>query len=121
MFQAPARLWNEIAEIGPLRTGWAEQMFPLPAEMMQDAINKELDRVTEETGSPVLAAAYLVTMPLLWEAVAIRNYLAKVGPQGSLPPLETVDDALAVAKGDYPLEPQEVEQLRRMLLVEPQE
>ena len=121
MFQAPASLWNAIAESQPLRTGWAQQMFPLPQDQLDLAVNNELERITQETGSGILAAAYLVVMPLLWEAKAIRAWTDQNGPQGSLPPVQTVDQAMAVAQGDYPLTPDERKTLRAMLLAEPQE
>jgi hypothetical protein len=121
MFNAPASVWNAIAETQDLRTGWAQQMFPLPQDSLDLAVQNELDRVANETGSKVLAAAYLLVMPLLWEAKAIRAWTAQSGPQGSLPPVETVDQAMAIAQGDFLLEPQERKTLRAMLLVEPQE
>lgn len=119
MYQAPAAIWNAIAETGPLRTKWAEQMFPLPTEVLADELAVEESRLTKESGEPLVALAYLVVMPLLWEAEAIRRFKAKVGPVPSLPTVETVDAALAVAQGDYPLTPQEVQILRAMLLREP--
>lgn len=119
MYQAPATIWNAVAETGPLATEWAEGMFGLPQDVMTDEINAELERVQAETGSPVLAAAYLVVMPLYWEQAAIRRLTDQVGPIGSLPPVETVEDAMAIAQGDYPLTPEEAKMLRAMLLVSP--
>ena len=121
MYQAPATIWNAVAETGPLRTGWAEQMFPLPQEEMDAAIEAEVARLRALVGADsVIPAAYLVTMPLLWEQEAIRNLTDRVGPIGSLPPVETVDDAMAIALGDFPLTPDEAQTLRAMLLVPPE-
>jgi hypothetical protein len=120
MFNAPARIWNEIAETGPLRTTWAAAMFPLPDGMMAPAITAEHQRLTREIGNELVATAYLLVMPLLWEREAIARYVDRVGPQGSLPPMETVDDAMFVANGDYRLTPDEQAMLRRELLVKPQ-
>ena len=119
MFQAPASVWNAIAETQTLRTAWAEQMFPLPQDEMDVAVKGELDRVEAQTGSKVLAAAYLVVMPLLWEAEAIRGWTAQNGPLASLPPVESVAQAMAVAQGDYLLTPDEAQTLRAMLLAPP--
>lgn len=120
MFQAPATIWNAVAEAGPLATDWAEQMFPLPQEMLDRALAAEVERLREETGSDLLPAAYLTVMPLLWEREAIARLTDKVGPIPSLPPVETVDDAMMVATGDFPLTPDEKATLRAMLLVPPQ-
>jgi hypothetical protein len=120
MFQAPARVWNQIAETQELRTDWAKAMFPLPQDLMDEEVSAELDRISKETGSPLVAAAYLVVMPLLWESAAIAAFNDQAGPLPSLPPVETVDDAMAVAVGDYPLTEPEKAELRQMLLVEPQ-
>lgn len=119
MFQAPATIWNAVAETGPLRTPWAEQMFPLPQEMLDRALAAETERLRAETGSDLLPAAYLTVMPLLWEREAIARLAKRAGPVGSLPALETVDDALAVATGDFLLTQDEKAQLRRMLLIKP--
>lgn len=120
MFQAPASVWNQIAETQDLRTEWANLMFPLPQDQLDLAVESELQRVKGETGSPVVAAAYLLTMPLLWEVEAIRNWQEQTGQVlPSLPILETVPQAMAVARGDYLLDQPEAEILRRMLLLEP--
>lgn len=120
MHQAPAAIWNEIAETQDLRTGWAEQMFPLPQEDLDRALANEAAKVAELAGSEVVAAAYLAVMPLLWEAQAIRAWTQEAGPNAALPPVETVAGALALAQGDYPLTPGEVGILRELLLVEPE-
>ena len=120
MFQAPASVWNQIAETQDLKTDWANLMFPLPQDQLDLAMENELQRVKGETGSPVVAAAYLLTMPLLWEVEAIRNWQEQTGQVlPSLPILETVPQAMAVARGDYLLDQPEAEILRRMLLLEP--
>lgn len=120
MYQAPAAIWNEIAETQTLRTGWAEQMFPLPQADLDRALENEAAKVAELAGSQVVAAAYLVVMPLLWEAQAIRAWVQEAGPHASLPPVETVDGAVALAQGDYPLTAGEAQILRELLLVEPE-
>ena len=75
MHQAAARYWNEIAETQPLKTEWAQQMFPLLQEDMDLALENEEKRLFRETNNPRVASAYLKIMPLLWENRAISNYL----------------------------------------------
>ena len=120
MYQAPAAIWNAIAETGPLRTAWAEQMFPLPADLLAEELDAEEKRLMAENGSGVLTAAYLTVMPLLWEREAIKRLTDREGPIPSLPPVETVDDAMAIATGDFLLTGPEKATLRAMLLAPPQ-
>lgn len=120
MYQAPATIWNALAATGLLRTEWAQEMFPLPQEELTESLAAEEKRLMAETGSGVLTAAYLTVMPLLWEQEAIRALTEQEGPIGSLPPVETVDDAMAVATGDFLLSPDEKRTLRAMLLVPPE-
>lgn len=119
MFNAPASVWNAIAETQELRTEWAQQMFPLPQEDLNLALRNEEERLEEETGSQVTAVAYLLTMPLLWEAQAIRNWQDETSPLPSLPPLENADQAVALARNEYLLTPDEAQTLKALLLVEP--
>lgn len=119
MYQAPATVWNEIAETQTLRTPRAEQMFPLPQEDLSQALRNEEKRLEDETGSQVLAAAYLTVMPLLWEHRAIRLYQEAEGPKASLPAVENLDAAMSVAESDFLLTPAEKARLREMLLVKP--
>ena len=120
MYQAPARVWNQIAEAGPLRTGWAEQMFPLPDDLLLLGLENEEKRLAQILPNGKTVAAYLTVMPMLWEAQAIRNWQAVAGPSMAVFPLESVEQAMRVAMGDYRLEPQEQEALRALLLVEPE-
>ena len=121
MYQAPATIWNAVAEAGPLRTAWAEQMFPLPQDSLDKALAAEAARIEEEPGSDALAAPYLTVMPLLWESEAISRLLEQTGPIASLPPVETVDEAMAIATNDFLLTAPEKATLREMLLAPPPE
>ena len=116
LHQAATRYWNEIAESQPLKTEWAQQMFPLPQEDMDLALEKEEARLTRETSNPVLASAYLKIMPLLWENRAISNFL-KDNPslRIAMPPLESVSEALMVARMDFQLTTRELMKLGEML------
>ena len=50
---------------------------------------------------------------------AIQRWVSQNGPNPALPPVPTVDAAMQVAMGDYPLTPDEAQALRALLLVEP--
>lgn len=116
MHQAAARYWNAIAESQPLKTEWAQQMFPLPQEDMDLAVENEEKRLMRETSDPVLASAYLKIMPLLWESAAISNYL-KGNPslRAAIPPIESITEAIMIAKKDFRLTTRELMKLAEML------
>ena len=120
MHQAPARIWNRIADEQTLRTAWAQQMFPLPEEQMETALEREGDRLTKEAdGDSLVAAMYLRVMPLVWEADAIRRDAMKHGPNPALPLIETAQEAAIVASKDYPMTKAQIRKLHAMLRTEP--
>jgi hypothetical protein len=119
MQQAGATVWNEIAETQALRTTWAQQMFPLQADDLDEALALEQERLTEEAGDPLIAAAYLRVMPLIWEAPAIKAFLAETGPNPALPQIETAQEAAQLASLDYPMTTKQIMKLHSMLQIEP--
>jgi len=119
MYQAPAAIWNAIAETQTLRTEWAKQMFPLPDEELDSALQQEEARLTHKAGSAKVAAAYLIVMPLLWEREAIAAFRQENGSLASLPEIETAQEAVIVASKYYPLTQAQQATLRNMLLTAP--
>ena len=120
MHQAAATYWNQIAEQQPLATAWAEQMFPLPQERLDVALDREEKRLTRETNDPVLASAYLKIMPLLWERTAISNFLlANPTLRIAMPPQESVSEALITARKDFRLTTPQMSKLSEMLKRKP--
>jgi hypothetical protein len=119
MHQAPATIWNQIAEMQPLATPWAEQMFPLSDQEMETALAREEERLTPMAGSAKVAAAYLMVAPLVWESEAIRAFSEEAGPIPSLPLIETAQDAVIVASADFPLTKAEQRTLHDMLSTPP--
>lgn len=121
MYQATAKIWNEIADSQTLETDWAKQMFPLPPDDMLEALNREERRIAEEKDVPLrLATAYLLVMPLLWERRAIARYVAS-HPQAeaALPNVETVGEAVMLASKEYSITSQDQRQLAAMLVMPP--
>jgi len=116
MHQAAARYWNEIAKSQPLKTEWAQQMFPLPQEDMDLALENEENRLFRETNNPILVCAYLKIMPLLWENVAISNYLEdNPSLRVAIPPIESIPEAILIARKDFHLTTRELMKLGEML------
>lgn len=116
MHQAAARYWNAIADSQSLKTEWARQIFPLPQEDMNLALENEEKRLIRETSNPVLASAYLKVMPLLWESAAISNYLKdNPGLRAAMPPIESIAEAIIMARNDFRLTSRELMKLAEML------
>lgn len=119
MYQVPTAIWNQIAETQPLVTDWAKLVFPLPEEDQEALVTGEELRLATETGSAILATAYLTVMPLLWERKAIRLYQEEFGLNQGLPSIETVQEAVIVASKDRPLTVSQQRTLSDMLSKEP--
>jgi hypothetical protein len=120
MHQAAARYWNEIAESQPLKTEWAQQMFPLPQEDMDLALANEEKRLLRETNNPVVASAYLKIMPLLWENEAISNFLRdNPNLRVAMPEIVSISEAILIARKDFQLTTPEMKKLAEMLRKKP--
>jgi hypothetical protein len=116
MHQAAARYWNQVAESQRLATPWAKQMFPLPQSELDAALAAEEARLTRETNDPVVASAYLKVMPLLWERTALSNFLlANPSMRIAMPPVESVPEAIQMARKDFRLTTGQMTTLSRML------
>lgn len=116
MHQHPAPVWNAIAEMQPLQTDWAEQMFPMPQEALDVAMDQEQTRLAGEMGSDRLAMAYLAVMPTLWEAPAVQAFKASGHYlSDGVTVMETVQQAVIAASRDYSLTTREQAQLEKKL------
>lgn len=120
MHQAAAKFWNEIAATQPLKTQWAQEMFPLPQAELDAALEREEQRLTRETNDPQVASAYLKIMPLLWENEAISKFLnANPSLMTAMPPLQSQTEALTVARKDFRLTTGQMMKLQKLLSVQP--
>lgn len=116
MHQAAAKYWNEIAASQLLRTEWAQQMFRLPQEDLDLALENEGKRLIQERNNPALAGAYLKIMPLLWESAAISGYLKhKPNLRAAIPPIESIAEATMIASNNFRLTTPELRELAQML------
>lgn len=120
MHGVAARIWNEIAATQPLATGWAQQMFPLPAEELETALAREEAKLVRSRIPAIVAASYLEVMPLYSERIAISRWKAMTdsGIQ-ALPTIESPDEAVALASRDRPLTPWQQTLLRSLLASPP--
>ena len=117
--QVATRVWNEIGETVPLKTDWAKQMFPLPPSEMEKALDLEQERLSK-ADRPVVVAAYLLVMPLLWEREAIAKF-KRAHPEmmDALPNVESVQEAVMLASTEFPLDKRQQQRLARLLQTAP--
>lgn len=119
MHQVATRVWNEIGETVPLATTWAQQMFPLPTDQMAKALDREEKRLSMKD-KPVVVAAYLLVMPLLWERAAIAKFKTEHPEMIEvLPEVESVQEAVMLASQEFPLDKRQQQRLARLLQTEP--
>jgi hypothetical protein len=122
MHQVAATYWNQIAKSQSLATEWARDMFPL----LQDDLDRELDwqefRLEDQGVDHQVSAAYFKIMPLLWERIAISNFL-QTSPslRAKMPPLESLPEALLTASRDFGLSDAQLNTLSIMLAKNPSE
>jgi hypothetical protein len=120
MHQAAAMYWNQIAESQRLATEWAKDMFSLPQDMLDRALEYEERRLINEGADFQVSAAYLKFMPLLWESEAISNFLLDNPTlRIAMPPMADLDEALWWAQEDFRLNVFQMNELRDMLKVPP--
>jgi hypothetical protein len=77
----------------------------------------EEDRIVRDHKvAPIVAAAYLLVMPLLWERRAIRTFKDQHPEMNrALPPVETVEDAVEMASEEFALDSNQKQQLDALL------
>lgn len=129
MHQVAASVWNQIGATVPLVTGWAQQMFPLPAEDLETALNNEESRIAEEAAAMepkseqpdrLTAAAYLTVAPLLWENEAISRFKTDHPEmERALPTVTSVEEAVNLASEEYVLDSTRRQKLGALLQEEP--
>ena len=95
-------------------------MFPLPQSELDRALEREEARLTRESNDPQVASAYLKIMPLLWENEAISKFLnANPSLTTAMPPLQSLSEALMVARKDFRLTNGQMMKLKTLLSAQP--
>lgn len=108
-------VWNQIAETQKLRTAWAQKVFALNSEEMQQAEDKEYKALARAVGHDV-AASYQDVKPLLLENEAISRFTqAQPMYREALPEVTSIAEALILASMERPLS-QTQQKLLKMLL-----
>jgi hypothetical protein len=118
MYSVAAPIWNQIAKTQELQTKWAKKMFQLDDETMTEALNQQGDQLTAQGVSDPVALALLTVGPLLWENVAISQYLVssnRMDLRTALPEVCSINEAVILASMDRPLTPFQQKQLAKLL------
>ena len=119
MHQIAVKVWNEIAEQGDLNTAWAKRVFPMSEAKMDRALSLATDNL-QKTHPSLVAAAYLMVMPLLWERDAIVEYVTDHPEMTSaLPEVTAVDEAVMLASREFPLDESQQKTLAALLAEPP--
>jgi hypothetical protein len=116
MHQVPPEVWNRIAETQPLETEWAQQMFPLPGDLMDKALERESAELKKAGNPAPVVAAFHRLAPLVWESEAIAAFVREEpNAAGALPNVVDADEAVMLASMDSALTASEQKQLRQLL------
>lgn len=116
MYQVDAAIWNRIADEEVLESDWAQQMFPLPSEELDRALEKESARLRKAGHSSGVVVSYLTMLPLLLEREAIARFKSRnQGLEAALPNVESVEEAVLVAAKDRVLNANQKAELSRLL------
>lgn len=74
MYQVDHSLWNQIAATQTLATDWAQTVFPMDAEQIDQLMIQTRKNLLEHGHDRRVVAAYLEVMPLLAEHKAIQTF-----------------------------------------------
>lgn len=118
MYQVPASVLNQILESQPLKTTWAEKLFAMDQDELNEAMESQAQAL-EVSGVPdPVALAYQKIAPVLAEQEAITAFIEETGSmtlRASLPDVTTADEAVMVMTEEHRLTPEQAEQLHAML------
>lgn len=118
MYQVPASVLNRILQSQPLQTPWAETLFKMDQEELNQALEQQAVAL-ESAGVPdPVALAYQKIAPVLAEQEAISAHIEQTGNselRTALPEVTTPDEAAMVMTREYRLTPEHATQLLDML------
>lgn len=118
MYQAPAAIWNEIAQSQQLRHRAMQALFLKNPDELEVALGEQ-DRTLSLQGlDSTTIRAYHLTAPLLLENEAISRYIQQSSQpflRNSLPELTTVNEAISLATAEYSLTTSQTRKLRQVL------
>ena len=111
-----AKIWNEIAEQGNLGTSWAQKAFRMNEDELIELEDREYQELEDKNVDPEVIRAFLDVRHLLTERAAIAAYVKKHPElRGALPEVNSVNEAILLVTGDWPLSQSETLQLRELL------
>ena len=91
-------------------------MFPLDAEEMHEALEAETAELKEKGFKPAIIASFHKMAPLLWEKMAVAAFVEDhPNLMGALPNVETVGEAVEIARRDYRMDDEAAHQLAVLL------
>ena len=111
-----AKIWNEIADLGNLKTSWAQRAFRMDEDELIELEDREYEELEDRDVDPEVIRAFLDVRHLLTERAAIASYVKKHPElRGALPEVNSVNEAVLLATGDWPLSQSQTSQLKDLL------
>lgn len=118
MYQVPASVLNQILASQPLQTQWAETLFAMDQEELNQTLEQQAVAL-EASGVPdPVILAYQKIAPVLAEQTAITAFIEETGSmalRASLPDVTTPDEAVMVMTEEHRLTPEHAGLLLDML------
>lgn len=118
MLQVPSQVWNEIAETQPLETKWAQLMFPLDDEAMEQVVDHHGQLMSKAGHPSKVTVAYHEMLPLLLEYPAISAWISQTGAlemRQALPEVASAAQAVGLATAEHRLTPSQADSLTELL------
>lgn len=118
MYQVPATVLNQILETYPLTTAWAEALFKLDQEELNQTLEQQASALEAAGVADRVILAYQKMGPVLAEQEAITEFIKETGNmelRSALPAAETADEAVMMATEEYRLTPAQAKMLLNML------
>ena len=111
-----AKIWNEIVDLGNLKTSWAQRAFRMDEDELIELEDREYEELEDRDVDPEVIRAFLDVRHLLTERAAIASYVKKHPElRGALPEVNSVNEAVLLAAGDWPLSQSQTSQLKELL------
>lgn len=111
-----AKIWNEIADQGNLKTSWAQKAFRMDEDELIELEDREYEELESRDVDPEVIRAFLDVRHLLTERAAIASYVKKHPElRGGLPEVNSVNEAVLLMTGDWPLSPSQTSRLKELL------
>ena len=117
MHKLPATTWNRIHQQNNLKSAWAKVMFALDEQSLNQALDKQAEKLIENYQNKAILA-YQTVLPLLVEQQALTEFIETTGEpelRKALPEVLNQSEAVQLMTQEYNLSKEQQKQLRQLL------